>query len=97
MQVDAGPYRYQGLQVLLAVVLGFAHVALYLTLLVFHLFLFVMPLPTVLGIAIGTLEIALSSKLSAALAVLKFWLLAVGVITTVYSVGCLVYVRAILT
>jgi hypothetical protein len=97
MQVDAGPYKYQGLQVLLTVVLGFVHAALYLALLVFHLFLIVMPLPTVVGITIGALEIAISSKLSGTLTVLKLWLLAAGVITTVYSAGCLLYVGTVLT
>ena len=97
MQIDAGPYKYQGLQVLLAVLLGFAHVAFFLFLLVFHLFLFVMPLPTVVGITIGALEIAIGVKLSATVAVLKLWLLAVGVITAVYSLGCLVYVQAVLS
>ena len=97
MQIDAGPYRYQGLQVLLAVVIGFAHVAFYVFLLVLHLFLFVMPLPTVVGITIGALEIAIGLKLSETVGVLKLWLIAVGVVTTVYSLGCLLYVQAVLT
>lgn len=97
MQIDAGPYKYQGLQVLVSVLLGFAHVALYVLLLVFHLLLFVTPLPTVVGMTIGTLEIAMGAKLTATLAVLKLWLVAVGIVTTVYSAGCLVYVHAILT
>lgn len=96
VQIDAGPYKYQGLQVLVAVLLGFAHVAFYMFLLVLHLLLFVMPLPTVVGITIGALEITLGFKLSASLAVLKLWLIALGVITTVYSAGCLVYVQAVL-
>lgn len=97
MQVDAGPYKYQGLQVLFSVLLGFAHVAFFALLLVFHLMLFVMPLPTVAGMTIGALEIALGVKLSATLAVLKLWLVAVGIITAVYSAGCLVYVQTMLT
>jgi hypothetical protein len=96
VQIDAGPYRYQGLQVLLAVVIGFAHVAFYVFLLVLHLFLFVMPLPTVVGITVGALEIAIGSKLSESVAVLKLWLIAVGVITTVFSIGCLLYVQTVL-
>jgi hypothetical protein len=96
VQIDAGPYKYQGLQVLFAVVLGFAHVAFYVLLLVLHLFLFVMPLPTMAGIAIGVLAITIGYKLPASVGVLKLWLIALGVVTTVYSLGCLVYVQAVL-
>ena len=96
VQIDAGPYKYQGLQVLFAVVLGFAHVALYVLLLVLQLFIFVMPLPTVAGIAIGALEMTIGYKLPPSAGVLKLWLIALGVVTTVYSLGCLLYVQAVL-
>ena len=96
MRVEAGPYKYQGLQVLVTVILGFAHVAFYLVLLVLSLLLIVMPLPTVVGIGIGAVEIAISWKLPPSLAVLKLWLFAAGIITTVYSVGCLLYVLTML-
>lgn len=92
----AGPYKCQGLQVLLTVVLGFAHAALYVILLVLHLLFFVMPLPTIAGIVIGALEIAISSKLPTSLTVVKLWLFAAGAITSVYSVGCLAYVLIVL-
>lgn len=96
MQVEAGPYRYQGLQVLLTVVLGFAHVAFYLFVLVLNLLLIVMPLPTVAGIIVGGVEVGIASKLSAGVTPVKLWLFAAGVITAVYSVGCLIFVLAVL-
>ncbi len=96
MQVEAGPYRYQGLQVLLTVVLGFAHVAFYLCLLVLNLLLIVMPFPSVAGIVVGGVEIGIASRLSASVTPVKLWLFAAGVITAVYSIGCLVFVLAFL-
>jgi predicted metal-binding membrane protein len=97
MQIYAGPYKYQGLQVLVTVVLGLAHAAFYVTLLVFHLLFVVMPLPTIVGITIGALEIAISAKLPESVTVLKLWLFAAGTLTTIYSVGCLAYVLIVLS
>jgi hypothetical protein len=97
MQVDAGPYKYQQLQTFVSVVLGFVHVALLLCLLVFNLFFVVMPLPTVAGVAIGVLEMAIGQKLPASMAILKLWLFAIGAITALYSVGCLIYALAVLS
>jgi len=96
MRVEAGPYKYQGLQVLVTVILGFVHVAFYLILLVLSMLLIVMPLPTVVGIVIGALEMAIAWKLPPDWAVLKLWLFAAGVITTIYSLGCLLFVLAVL-
>ncbi|MPZ61278.1 MAG: hypothetical protein GEU93_08275 [Propionibacteriales bacterium] len=93
MQVELRrPYKYESLQVLLTVVLGFVHVAFYVF--KFYLIVAVAPVLTFLGSAIGALEITVSRSMSArsALAVIRVWLLAVGICTIAFSASCLAYV-----
>lgn len=94
MHADQRAYKSESLQVLLTVLLGFAHFALYLF--AFLLFIALGPQFALLGIAVGAVEIVASRWMSPALGVLRFWLLAAGVITTVYSLGSLLYLVSVL-
>lgn len=89
VHADQRVYKSESLQVLLTVLLGFAHFALYLF--AFLLFIALGPQFALFGIAVGGLEIVASRWMSPSLGVLRFWLLAAGVITTVYSLGSLLY------
>jgi hypothetical protein len=82
------------MQVLLTVVLGFAHVALYA--LMFYVFVAMGPLFTLFGFVVGGLEIGVTSKMPETLAVLRFWLLAAGAITTAFTASCLLYLISVL-
>ena len=90
------PVPLSGPAGLLTVVLGFAHVAFYLCVLVLNLLLIVMPLPAVAGVVVGGVEVGIASRLSASVTPVKLWLFAAGVITAVYSLGCLLFVLAVL-
>lgn len=90
MYVESRTSKHESMQLLLTVVLGFAHVALYA--LMFYLFLAVGPLFALFGFVVGGLEIAVTSKMSDALAVIRFWLFAAGAITVAFSASCLLYV-----
>jgi hypothetical protein len=92
--VESRTSKYESMQLLLTVVLGFAHVALYA--LMFYVFLAMGPLFTLFGFVVGGLEIAVTSKMSDTLAVLRFWLLAAGAITMAFSASCLLYVVSFL-
>lgn len=102
MDVESQPNRYEWLQVLLAVLLGYANVALWL----FAWTVVYAPWPIVplITLTIGGLEIKASRKMSrsltrrsvdaptsirSALSGLGGWLLGVGIITVVVSAGAL--------
>jgi hypothetical protein len=78
------------LQALLVVLLGFIHVAIYIFVLGFVVISGGIYMP--LGLALGVLELAGSRKVPATLAVLRTWLLAVGVLTIVLTLVSLAYV-----
>lgn len=97
--VPTEPYvnKYEGLQVSLVVLLVVIH-------LMFYLMMLPGPALTLPGIAIGVLEIAVSGKMSSRLTFrateaprsvrsafggMRAWLLVIGVVTVIYSVGWL--------
>ena len=94
MPANQRVYKSESLQVLLTVLLGFAHFALYLF--AFLLFIAIGPQFALFGMAIGAAEIVASRTMSPTLGVLRFWLLGAGVITTVYSLGSLLYLVSVL-
>jgi hypothetical protein len=82
-------YKYEGLQVLLTVPLGFAHLAFYV--LAFYLIMVMGPLIAAGVIAIGALEIAVGRAMATGSGVLKHSLTGAGGVTIAFSGACLVF------
>jgi hypothetical protein len=91
---NRGAYKYEGLQVLLTVPLGFVHIALYV--LAFYLIVAVGPLIAVVVIAFGVLEIAAGRTMATGPGVLKHSLVGAGGVTIAFSGACLVFILTLL-
>ena len=89
MHVQTRASKYESMQLLLTIVLGFVHVAVYV--LMFWAFLSMGAPFILIGFVFGALEMALTRTMSDTLAVLRFWLLAAGAITMAFSASCLLY------
>jgi hypothetical protein len=89
-----GDYKYEGLQVLLTVPLGFVHIAFYA--LAFYLIVVVGPLVAVVVIAFGVLEIAAGRTMVTGPGVLRHSLVGAGGVTIAFSGACLVFILSLL-
>jgi len=81
--------KYEGLQVLLTVPLGFVHIAFFV--LAFYLILALGPLIALVVIAIGALEIVAGRKMAAGPGVLSQSLIGAGSVTIAFSGACLIF------
>lgn len=89
-----GAYKYEGLQVLLTVPLGFVHIAFYAF--AFYLIVALGPLIALVVIALGALEIAAGLTMATGPGVLKHSLVGAGGVTIAFSGACLVFLLSLL-
>ena len=94
MPANRGAYKYEGLQVLLTVPLGFVHIAFYAF--AFYLIVVVGPLITLVVLAVGALEIAAGRTMASGPGVLKHSLVGAGGVTIAFSGACLVFMLILL-
>jgi hypothetical protein len=91
---NRGAYKYEGLQVLLTVPLGFVHIAFYAF--AFYLIIVVGPLVAVVVTAVGALEIAAGRTIATGPGILKHSLVGAGGVTIAFSGACLVFLLILL-
>jgi hypothetical protein len=92
--VKRGASRYEGLQVLLTVPLGFVHIAFFV--LAFYLIVTLGPLIALVVIAVGALEIVAGRTMAVGPGVLSHSLIGAGAVTIAFSGACLVFMLSMM-